>query len=71
MTELQKHIKNYLNDCKYMKGLSSKTIKAYSIVLRQFSDFCVDKAWSNKETIEEYIKTLYSKNKTKTAKEKE
>lgn len=70
MTDVQKHISNYLDDCKYMKGLSSKTIKAYSIDLRQFAEFCADRLWNEKETIEEYIKAQYSKSKPKTAKRK-
>lgn len=49
MTDLQKNINDYLDDCRYMKGLSSKTLKAYSIDLRQFSEFCT----------EECIKSLY------------
>lgn len=39
MTELQKNISNFLDDFQYMKGLSDKTLKAYTIDLRQFSDF--------------------------------
>ncbi len=70
MTDLQKYISNYLDDCKYMKGLSEKTLKAYSIDLRQFTEFCADKHWNEKETIEEYIKAQYSKSKPKTAKRK-
>lgn len=34
MMDLQKHIKNYLDDFKYVKGLGDKTLKAYSIDLR-------------------------------------
>lgn len=70
MTDLQKYINNYLDDCKYMKGLSEKTLKAYSIDLKQFSEFCADKHWNEKEKIEEYIKAQYSKSKPKTAKRK-
>ncbi len=70
MTDLKKYISNYLDDCKYMKGLSEKTLKAYSIDLRQFTEFCADKHWNEKETIEEYIKAQYSKSKPKTAKRK-
>lgn len=70
MTDLKKNIDDYLDNCSYMKGLSSKTIKVYSIDLRQFSEFCTDKNWNEKETIEEYIKALYSNVKPKTAKRK-
>lgn len=70
MTALQEHINDFLDDCRYMKGLNSKTLKAYSIDLRQFSEFCTDKSWSEKEIVEDYIKRLYSKYKPKTAKRK-
>ena len=34
MTDLQNNISNFLDDCKYMKGLSDKTLKAYVIDLK-------------------------------------
>lgn len=40
-----------------MKELSDKISKAYTTDLNQFSEFCFDKPWREKETIEEYIKT--------------
>lgn len=70
MEELQKKVKKFLDDCRYMKGLSDKTLRAYTIDLNQFSDFCLEKSWCDKETIEEYIKELYIKYKSKTAKRK-
>lgn len=70
MTDLQKHTNDFLDDCRYMKGLNNKTLKAYSIDLRQFSEFCIDKLWNEKEIVEDYIKQLYSKYKPKTAKRK-
>lgn len=38
MHNLQTHIKNYLNYCNSQKRLDEKTIKAYRIDLRQFSE---------------------------------
>lgn len=70
MTDLQKHTNDFLDDCRYMKGLNSKTLKAYSIDLRQFFEFCTDGIWDKKEVVEDYIKRLYSKYKPKTAKRK-
>ena len=70
MTDLQKHINSFLDECMYIKGLNGKTIKAYSIDLRQFSEFCTSTICSKKEIIECYIKQLYSQYKPKTAKRK-
>lgn len=70
MTDLEKHIENFLDDCKFMKGLSDKTLKAYTIDLKQFADFCADGSWCEKEIVENYIKHLYLKYKPKTAKRK-
>ena len=52
MSELKLNVERFLNYCRFMKGLSDKTIKAYSIDLKQFLEFCNDMAWSEKETIE-------------------
>lgn len=70
MSELKLNVERFLNDCRFMKGLSDKTIKAYSIDLKQFLEFCNDMAWSEKETIEYYIKEMYLNYKPKTAKRK-
>ena len=39
MNTLQNTIKEYLNHCQFQKRLDSKTLKAYSIDLKQFSLF--------------------------------
>lgn len=70
MKELKDVVRCFLDDCRYMKGLNDKTLKAYSIDLRQFSEFCTGKELNNKDVIEEYIKELYLKYKPKTAKRK-
>lgn len=36
MNDIQKHITNYLNYCRYQKRLDEKTLKAYQIDLHQF-----------------------------------
>ena len=70
MAELKKSIEKFLDDCRYMRGLSEKTLKAYTIDLNQFLIFCIDKPWNSKETLEGYIKELYIKYKPKTVKRK-
>ena len=72
MTELQKQIANYLEYCEYQKRLDSKTLKAYRIDLRQFSEFFTETAILELSSalMEEYIVTLHQKYKPKTAKRK-
>lgn len=50
-------INEYLESCRYEKKLSAHTIKAYSIDLRQYSSFAGN-SWTDKETLNEYIKFL-------------
>ncbi len=69
--ELNNEIKNYLENCKYMKGLSEKTLKAYSIDLNQYEIFVKEKAcWFSKPVLEDYIKQAYIKFKPRSAKRK-
>ena len=72
MTELQKQIANYLEYCEYQKRLDSKTLKAYRIDLRQFSEFFTETNIQelSSSLIEKYIITLHKKYKPKTAKRK-
>lgn len=68
---LCKYIENYLSHCKFQKGLSPKTLKAYRIDMLQFSAFmkgcdCV----CNKDNLQAYIASLYSKYKVKSIKRK-
>ncbi len=46
MNTIQNKIKEFLNHCKYEKNLSSKTIKAYTIDLMQFTKFLIEKKYS-------------------------
>ncbi len=69
--KLNNEIKNYLEDCKYMKGLSEKTLKAYSIDLNQYEIFVKEKGcWYSKSVLEEYIKYTYIDFKPRSAKRK-
>lgn len=64
-------IKYYLDDCKYMKGLSEKTLKAYSIDLTQFEHFAAASVqWYAKPTLENYLRYLYQDYKPRSAKRK-
>ena len=68
MIDLKIQIFNFLCYCKDRKVLSQKTIKAYSIDLRQFvqfSQYCY-----NKDAICSYISFLHNTYKPKTAKRK-
>lgn len=62
----------YLNFCRYQKGLNPKTIKAYTIDLRQYYEFnlCSDYNWFEKAALSEYIYELHKQYKPKTAKRK-
>jgi len=46
MNTIQVEIKEFLNHCRYEKNLSSKTIKAYSTDLTQFTKFLIEKTFS-------------------------
>ncbi len=72
MNNLQSHIKNYLEYCQYQKRLDKKTLKAYRIDLRQFSDHVCTTAVSDitPDTLEGYIAELHQKYKPKTSKRK-
>lgn len=71
MLVLSKVIKQYIENCKYMKGLNDKSIKAYSIDLNQFEKWCTgNTAWDTKQNLEDYIKHLYKNFKPRSAKRK-
>ena len=72
MNDLQEMIKNYLGYCEHTKRLDAKTLKAYRIDLRQFSE-----AFSSihicditSDALENYIAELHNKYKPKTVKRK-
>ncbi len=71
MQDLQHEISQYLRDCKYQKGLDTKTIKAYRIDLAQFSAFLTDGNWNlTREGIMAYISELHQRYKPKTIRRK-
>lgn len=62
---------NYLNDCRYQKKLSDKTLKAYAIDLKQFSVFssgCSEPL--KKHNLTKYIEFLNKRYKPKSVKRK-
>lgn len=62
----------YLNFCRYQKGLNPKTIKAYTIDLRHYYEFNLSSEydWFEKAALSEYIYELHKRYKPKTAKRK-
>jgi len=69
-----KQIIAFIKHCKFEKNLSDKTIKAYSIDLKQFYTFIdskrIDAFNVNKDIIREYVQILSMKFKVKTVKRK-
>ncbi len=72
MTNLQIHIKNYLEYCSTQKRLDGKTLKAYRIDLRQFSEQISVTVASDftSATIETYVSKLHQQYAPKTVKRK-
>lgn len=61
----------YLTYCEFQKGLDIKTIKAYKIDLRQYTDFCRNCNFdTDKECICGFIESLHNSCKPKTIKRK-
>lgn len=72
MNNLQPLIGNYLDYCKYQKRLDEKTLKAYRIDLRQFSEqiSSMDVLDITPCLLENYVAKLHQKYKPKTVKRK-
>lgn len=72
MNNLQTHIKNYLTYCSTQKCLDEKTLKAYRIDLRQFSEHISISGVLEitASLLENYIAELHQQYKPKTAKRK-
>lgn len=73
MNTLNKYIQNYLEHCKYRKRLDTKTLKAYTIDLKQYMNYCTSSPttdYYSRYTIEQFITTLHKQYKPKTVKRK-
>lgn len=74
--ELQEAVSQFLFHCRYEKNLSPKTLKAYSIDLRQFREYLATNleiatlAAVDKTALRAYIKTLFGPLKEKSVKRK-
>lgn len=74
--ELQEAVTQFLFHCRYEKNLSPKTLKAYSIDLRQFTEYLATNleigtlAAVDKIALRAYIKTLFGPLKEKSVKRK-
>lgn len=72
MSNLQTHITDYLNYCRYQKRLDEKTLKAYRIDLAQFQSkiLSADIPDITSTVLETFIADLHQKYKPKTVKRK-
>lgn len=72
MNNLDAHIIDYLTHCEFQKRLDSKTLKAYQIDLRQFSEIIgtCDISAISSSILEAYISKLHQLYKPKTVKRK-
>lgn len=70
--EIQNEIIGYLHFCKYQKKLSALSLKAYTIDLRQFSNFCITttEPYISKIAITEFIQNLHKTFLPRTVKRK-
>lgn len=67
--ELNSYIENYIDNCAHVKNLSSDTVKAYHIDLKQYSAF-IGNDIENPNTFARFIKHLNSNYAPRTAKRK-
>lgn len=71
MNVLKNLIEEYLEHCELRKELSSKTIKAYRIDLRQFSEYVQNyDDYTEKNTLNDYISNIHQQYQPKTTKRK-
>lgn len=74
--ELQEAVEQFLSHCRYEKNLSPKTLKAYSIDLRQFTEYLAMNLEittlpaTDKTALRAYIKSLFGPLKEKSVKRK-
>ncbi len=70
MIDIEKETQNYLTVCSDSKGLSTLTIKAYKIDLKQFCRYMKRRDCFDKNELSTYINLLHQHYKPKTAKRK-
>lgn len=72
MNNIELQIKHYLEYCSSQKRLDGKTIKAYRIDLRQFTDFIDETELADiaQDTLERYVSYLHQNYRPKTVKRK-
>lgn len=71
MIELKTLIDNYLEHCRYQKKLNQKTIKAYNIDLKQFSEYMIcTNGELNRNCLSNYITLLHKEYCPKSVKRK-
>ena len=71
MQPISQLIREYLKICRYQKRLDSKTLKAYHIDLRQFSDFLMESQTEmTKESLSAYIMEMNQHFKPRSVKRK-
>jgi Site-specific recombinase XerD len=71
MNVSKKLLEQYLDYCVFQKKLDPKTIKAYKIDLRQFSDFIETSSYSsNKDILNSFLSSLHQQYKPKSVKRK-
>lgn len=72
MNDIQLRINQYLDYCLHQKRLDKKTIKAYSIDLRQFSNYITETKLTEitQDSLERYVSHLHQNYQPKTVKRK-
>ena len=73
MNTLNNHLQTYLEHCKYRKRLDSKTLKAYTIDLKQYTNYCSSFSatdYYSRNTMEQFVTFLHKQYKPKTVKRK-
>lgn len=73
MNTLNDYIQTYLEHCKYRKRLDAKTLKAYTIDLKQYTNYCSSfptTDYYSRNTMEQFITFLHKQYKPKTVKRK-
>ena len=73
MNTLNDYIQTYLENCKYRKRLDVKTLKAYTIDLKQYMNYCTSfptNDYYSRNTMEQFITFLHKQYKPKTVKRK-